>query len=341
MTSDNKKERGTRIRTRRLRLRVASREEMEQRIAGQTDPELTDAYREMLQGCLDHPEAWDWYAVWRIERENGALAGDLSFKGPPVDGAVEIGYGIDEAFRRNGYATEAVEAAVVWALSRDGVTRVEAETEPGNRASQRVLEKCGFIPTGKNGEEGPRFMRIKRRNDMEFHVLSNEEKDALRETMLSMMEYSDREFVPPLSSRTSTTQKQLSGIAATGDVTAYFNTMFGQEIIGAFEDGELIAYLSYRLDYTNEVIKGDVLPNVYLSTLVTKPAARGKGLTFRLYSHLFNVIYPDRSIYTRTWSTNAPHIHILLDKFTFREIARFRDDRGPGIDTTYYEMKRP
>ncbi len=33
-----------------------------------------------------------------------------------------------------------------------------AETEPGNIASQRVLEKAGFIPTGTNGEEGPRFV---------------------------------------------------------------------------------------------------------------------------------------------------------------------------------------
>lgn len=33
-----------------------------------------------------------------------------------------------------------------------------AETEPGNIASQRVLEKAGFIPTETNGEEGPRFV---------------------------------------------------------------------------------------------------------------------------------------------------------------------------------------
>ena len=39
------------------------------------------------------------------------------------------------------------------------VTRVEAETEPDNRASQRVLEKCGFLPSGTFGEEGPRFFR--------------------------------------------------------------------------------------------------------------------------------------------------------------------------------------
>ena len=32
-----------------------------------------------------------------------------------------------------------------------------AETDAGNAASQRVLEKCGFRPNGILGEEGPRF----------------------------------------------------------------------------------------------------------------------------------------------------------------------------------------
>ncbi|MBR3561900.1 MAG: GNAT family N-acetyltransferase [Oscillospiraceae bacterium] len=53
----------------------------------------------------------------------------------------------------------AVDAAVAWALKQAGVTRVEAETEPDNTASQRVLEKCGFLPSGTFGEEGPRFFK--------------------------------------------------------------------------------------------------------------------------------------------------------------------------------------
>lgn len=35
---------------------------------------------------------------------------------------------------------------------------VEAETAPDNKASQRILEKCGFVPDGTMGEEGPRFV---------------------------------------------------------------------------------------------------------------------------------------------------------------------------------------
>ena len=125
----------------------------------QRDPALRRAYQEMLTGCLEHPGQWEWYVVWVIERQDGSRVGDLSFKGLGDDGSTEIGYGIEEECRGQGYATEAVASAVSWALGQPGVTRVEAETEPDNIASQRVLEKCGFVPTGTDGEEGPRFVR--------------------------------------------------------------------------------------------------------------------------------------------------------------------------------------
>jgi ribosomal-protein-alanine N-acetyltransferase len=38
------------------------------------------------------------------------------------------------------------------------VAAVEAETEPANAASQAVLRKVGFVPTGTVGKEGPRFI---------------------------------------------------------------------------------------------------------------------------------------------------------------------------------------
>lgn len=147
------------LETERLKIRVASQDEMLHFIERQIDEELITAYNEMLQGCLDHPEQWEWYAIWMIELRSGTHVGDLCFKGLDAGGSVEIGYGVLEEQQGRGYATEAVEAAVRWALAQPGVTRVEAETDPRNRASQRVLEKCGFAPTGAVGEEGPRFAR--------------------------------------------------------------------------------------------------------------------------------------------------------------------------------------
>ena len=145
------------IRTERLTIYSASQEQMEAMIASEQNEELKKAYTEMLEGCLRHPDQWDWYAMWMIEKTDGTHIGDLCFKGLREDGIAEIGYGILEEHQGQGYATEAVQAACHWAFLHPDVRSLEAETDAENAASQRVLEKCGFRPNGTFGEEGPRF----------------------------------------------------------------------------------------------------------------------------------------------------------------------------------------
>ena len=145
------------LETKRLIIYPADRERMESFIAAETDPELRKAYQEMLEGSLNHPGQWAWYAMWMIELRNGSHIGDLCFKGLDETGTAEIGYGILEEYRGQGYAAEAVQAALSWAFQTPDVMVIEAETAIDNAASQRVLEKCGFIPNGKLGEEGSRF----------------------------------------------------------------------------------------------------------------------------------------------------------------------------------------
>ena len=147
------------IMTERLQIRIASDAEMRELIAAQTDEGLKAAYGEMLSGCTAHPAQREWYAVWLISLPDGTRIGELCFKGLSPDGIAEIGYGLSPEFWGKGYATEAVTAAVKWALKQPGVTAVEAETDEENIASQRVLAKAGFVPTGARGEEGPRYVR--------------------------------------------------------------------------------------------------------------------------------------------------------------------------------------
>lgn len=42
--------------------------------------------------------------------------------------------------------TETVRALCAWAKQQPGVWHITAETEPDNRASQRVLQRAGFHP---------------------------------------------------------------------------------------------------------------------------------------------------------------------------------------------------
>ena len=152
------------IKTDRLNIYPVSDEEMRNIIAAQTIPELKAAYEEMLSGCLAEPEKRIWYALWNIELNDGSetVVGNLSFKGLGADGVLEIGYGTNDGFEGRGYMTEAVTAVAKWAAAQDGVKLIEAETEEDNAASKRVLQKSGFIPNGKIGEEGPRFVFVEK-----------------------------------------------------------------------------------------------------------------------------------------------------------------------------------
>ncbi|MBR5543565.1 MAG: GNAT family N-acetyltransferase [Oscillospiraceae bacterium] len=173
---------------------------------------------------------------------------------------------------------------------------------------------------------------------MRYKILDETGKESYREQILKMLSESDGEFVPPLSKRSSTTQKNFSGNTATvnGDgVETYAGEMLRQKVLVCVEEDKIIGLVSFKEDYTNECIGNDDLPNIYISTLLVSSSARGMGVTKKMYSHLFFELYSDRSVYTRTWSTNTAHIKIL-EGFGFEELSRIENDRGKGIDTVYF-----
>lgn len=146
------------IKTKRMMLQPMSDEEIEELIAATESDELRAAYEEMLSGCKSDIANRIWFAPWRMTlKDDNTYIGDLAFKGPVRENVVEIGYGILPEYEGKGYTTEAVQAMTQWAFGNSGVVFVEAETAPDNKASQRVLEKCGFKPDGE-GKEGPRFV---------------------------------------------------------------------------------------------------------------------------------------------------------------------------------------
>jgi len=86
-----------------------------------------------------------------VLRAGGTVVGGVGFHGPPdADGGVEVGYGLAEEARGQGLATEAVLAVLAVLPALPGVPGdpavrvVLGRTAPGNVASQRVLERCGF-----------------------------------------------------------------------------------------------------------------------------------------------------------------------------------------------------
>lgn len=146
------------IKTERLKIYPASKAEAELLVSMQTDVQLKRAYTQMLNLGLEFPELWQWYAPWIISKKDGSNIGDLSFKGISSDGSVEIGYLILTEYQNKGYATEAVKAAVRWAISQPNIKRVIAQVHLDNMPSQKVLIKSGFENTEALCKEGIIFI---------------------------------------------------------------------------------------------------------------------------------------------------------------------------------------
>lgn len=91
-----------------------------------------------------------FHTLWLLTLPKERLIlGNIAFKGSPdTQGTIEIGYGIGEAFRGQGYMTEAVQILTAAALSLPSVRAVTAVTAQDNTASIRVLQKSNFFYTG-------------------------------------------------------------------------------------------------------------------------------------------------------------------------------------------------
>lgn len=168
---------------------------------------------------------------------------------------------------------------------------------------------------------------------MEIRILNTTEHEKYYKQIKNMLVIADSEFVPPLSQRCSTTQADMTP-NSNGGIENYFNEMKNQRFVVAVENDELLGFVSYRENHTSDDIEPDYVPNIYISTLIVSSNARGKGLTRRMYDHLFQT-YSSSYILTRTWSTNIAHIKIL-EQYGFTTHKVLIDHRGKGIDTVYF-----
>jgi RimJ/RimL family protein N-acetyltransferase len=92
-----------------------------------------------------HPDPAPFGVYLLVPRNHGRTIGTAGFFGPPDEsGEVTIGYGMVEPEWGQGYGTVAVARLVEICRQHGGITAVNADTDPDNIASQRVLEKNGF-----------------------------------------------------------------------------------------------------------------------------------------------------------------------------------------------------
>jgi RimJ/RimL family protein N-acetyltransferase len=148
------------IETARLRLRGFRESDLQAQAAILGDAEVTrhlggaalsreDTWRRML--CAPGLWAMLGYGYWAVERrDDGAFLGQVGFADfkrdikPSIEGIPEIGWIFAPHAQGQGYASEAVAAALDWADKELGAPEITAIIDPENARSIRLAERSGF-----------------------------------------------------------------------------------------------------------------------------------------------------------------------------------------------------
>jgi len=104
------------------------------------------------------PSVNRWFVRYIVLKESQEVIGSTSFHGvPDVDGMMEIGLGIEEAFRNKGYAREALAGMWKWVCAYPEVKTLRYTVSPDNLASIAVINYFGFEYKGQqiDEEDGP------------------------------------------------------------------------------------------------------------------------------------------------------------------------------------------
>ena len=153
------------IETARLRLRgllvsdldaqaAMNADERVMRYAGGQPLGREDSWRRMISA----PAMWVLFGFggWIVERKtDGAFLGQVFFAdfkrdmAPSIEGQPEMGWMFAFHAHGQGYASEAVAAALDWADKNLAGQEIVAIIDPDNAASIRVAEKAGFVRSGE------------------------------------------------------------------------------------------------------------------------------------------------------------------------------------------------
>jgi RimJ/RimL family protein N-acetyltransferase len=110
--------------------------------------ETLQIVRRMTRRLHEAGSRGSWMMVCDAE-----VVGLCSYKqAPDAGGEVEIGYGVAQSCRGRGHATRAVAAMLDYAHHDPTVRAVTASTAVANIASQRALERNGFMSTGTGND---------------------------------------------------------------------------------------------------------------------------------------------------------------------------------------------
>jgi len=98
--------------------------------------------------ALGGPTPAHWWMITIADPADTMVLGDLAVHITDDGHTADVGYTLSRSAWGHGYASEALDALVTHLFETVGVTRVEAELHPDNRASAMVLERVGMVFEG-------------------------------------------------------------------------------------------------------------------------------------------------------------------------------------------------
>ena len=111
-------------------------------------------WRFRTKQAVETPEDLPWITGILWDDEEQAAVGQSGFHGAPdAAGMVEVGYGVDPAYRRRGYARAALELAIEHARSEPTVRTLRATISPDNEASLGLIAQYPFVRNGEQWDE--------------------------------------------------------------------------------------------------------------------------------------------------------------------------------------------
>ncbi|WP_405061154.1 GNAT family N-acetyltransferase [Kribbella sp. NBC_01505] len=107
-----------------------------------------------LKQLEDHPEDAVWIARVVVAEPEGVVVGYAGFHGGPDErGMVEVGYTVDPAYQRRGYATAMLGAMLERVAGEPAVRVVRASISPDNVGSLATVAKFGFVQVGDQWDD--------------------------------------------------------------------------------------------------------------------------------------------------------------------------------------------
>lgn len=115
--------------------------------------------------ALSRPDAAGWCALHGAQgHPRPTLAGTVSYKGPPADGVLEIGYSVVPSWQRRGLATEACRVLIESAWERDAEVIV-AHTQPPRDVNRRAPQARIHAVQSRRTGRPPFTLRAARKRD--------------------------------------------------------------------------------------------------------------------------------------------------------------------------------